>query len=386
MKKETIYLCGNSLGPQPKNCKSYVEEVLGEWEEEGVEGWHSERAAWLQKDASVIPPLANIVGALRDEVVIMNSLTVNLHIMFAHFYQPDQGKRYKVLMEKGAFPSDTIAVKNQIMLRGLNPKDALIQVETEEELFATLEQNGEEISLVWIEALNYLTGRVLDVQKLANMAHEKGCLLGLDLAHAAGNIRLELHKWEVDFAVWCTYKYLNSGPGGVGACFVHEKHEGNVKRRVRLGGWWGQDVDLRFIMDSENPMAHGASGFHVSTPSMLSLACLKASLVIYEEAGMDRFEAKSRLLTGYLEALLKELLPQSVTIVTPNDKAKRGCQLTLTFETSDGGGAKAVLSKLKEAGVICDFREPKCLRVAPNPLYNTFQDVFNFVTNLKNIL
>ncbi|XP_035706633.1 kynureninase [Folsomia candida] len=387
---EAIYLCGNSLGLQPKEAIVLLEKELKRWSEEGVEAQlcgEEGQVPWAAWDEVCIADMANLVGAEVDEVVLMNSLTVNIQLMLATFYNPTPNKN-KILTHSSAFPSDTMALRSHIRLRGYDPDECLIiigprpgeELLREEDLISTLEKNADSIAVVWVEGVHYLTGQFLDVALLAEEARNHGVIFGVDLAHAAGNVQLDLHGWNVDFAVWCSYKYLNSGPGGIGGCFIHQRHL--TTPLPRLSGWWGSQKSTRFRMDPTQPWEGGAMGYQLSNPPILCLATLRASLNIYArlDKGMTSFRAKSALLTGLLELLLRQRLPRAVKVITGQ---RRGCQLTLEFTTAP---AKKVLEDLKGHGVICDFREPDRLRVAPNPLYNSFSDVARFVDILANLL
>ena len=384
------YLCGNSLGLQPKAARELVEHELDAWATLGVEGHFKEEAAWYSYHELFRDSGARLVGARPSEVVMMNSLTVNLHLMMATFYRP-AGARTKLLIEEPCFPSDLYAVTSQVRHHGLDPVEHLLTVSPrpgehllrEEDIESLLAERGHEVALVLFNAVNFLTGQFLGVERLTRAAHAQGCIIGWDLAHAAGNVMLSLHDWDIDFAAWCSYKYLNAGPGAVAGCFVHEKHGANLSL-PRLAGWWGNDPATRFRMQQERafvPRA-GADGWQVSNPPILALAPLRASLELFGEAGMSALRARSERLTGYLEFLLDRLPPGQFEVITPRDPARRGCQLSLLVHDRP----REVLANLEREGVVCDFREPNVLRVAPVPLYNTFHDVWRFADALRRAL
>jgi len=370
--KDCIYLCGHSLGLQPKSVRSYVEQELEDWENLGVEGHFHARNPWMPYHRLLSEKMARVVGARPDEVVMMNSLTVNLHLMMVSFYRPTR-KRSKILIEKGAFPSDQYAVQSQIRFHGFQPEASLLEV-SGSEILSAIEAEGNSIALVLPGGVNYATGEFYDLEAITQAGHDKGCVVGFDLAHAAGNVPLQLHKCGPDFAVWCTYKYLNSGPGSVGGCFVHERHA-RAWELSRFAGWWGHDEESRFQMEPEFHPMPGAEGWQLSNPSILSLAAVRASLDIFDEAGMERLRSKSEALTGYLESLFGA----RHEIVTPQ---RRGAQLSIRIP----GGNRSICDQLAAQGVICDWREPDILRAAPVPLYNTFQDVFHFAERFCAIL
>jgi kynureninase len=370
--KDCIYLCGHSLGLQPRRVRAYVEQELQDWEELGVEGHFHARTPWMPYHRLLAQQMAGLVGALPSEVVVMNSLTINLHLMMVSFYRPTAA-RPKILIEKGAFPSDQYAVQSQIRFHGFDPATCLVEVPGRDLLNAI----HTDIALVLPSGVNYSTGEFYDIPAITKAGHDKGCNVGFDLAHAAGNVLLQLHDWGADFAVWCTYKYLNSGPGSLGGCFVHERHA-DTAQLPRFAGWWGHDEESRFRMEPEFRPMKGAEGWQLSNPSILSLAAIRASLDIFHEAGMERVRAKSEALTSYLEFLIGDRLE----IVTPRDPLRRGAQLSFRLAGRD----RSVCDKLARAGVICDWREPDILRVAPAPLYNSFQDVFRFAKTFCAIL
>ncbi len=383
--EQAIYLCGNSLGLQPKSAKRYIEAVLDDWRYLGVKGHFEGEHPFTTYHEVLGEQMARIVGGRKEEVVAMNSLTVNLHLMMVSFYRPEQG-RYKILIEKNAFPSDQYAVKSQLEFHGFDPKDGLLELEPRagedilrtEDILDLIKAKGNEIALIMIGGLNYYTGQAYDMEKITEMGHKMGCMVGFDLAHGAGNLSLSLHDWDVDFAVWCTYKYMNSGPGGIAGCFVHQRH---LKRKDlrRFAGWWGHDKATRFLMDDTFVPIQGAEGWQMSNETVLSMAALKASLEIFEEVGMKAIVKKSRLLTRYLEFLIEELKSDRIQIITPKQTDARGAQLSIRVINSD----KSLFKAISEKGVIADWREPDVIRIAPAPLYNSFMDVFNFVQILR---
>ena len=382
--EEHIYMCGNSLGLQPKRTKEFLNQELEDWANFGVEGHFHAKNPWMPYHEFLAESYAKIVGAKPTEVVAMNTLTVNLHLMMVSFYQPTE-KRHKIIIEGDAFPSDIYAVESQIKHHGFSPKTTLIKIRPRdgesairtEDIQTIIEREGDEISLIMLGGVNYYTGQVFDFENITKLGHAKGINVGFDLAHAAGNIKLELHKWGVDFAVWCSYKYLNSGPGSVAAAFVHEKHHSTNLNR--FAGWWGHNKEDRFKMpDSFNPI-QSAEGWQLSNPPILSLAAIRASLSIFDEVGMDKLVAKSKELTNYLLYLLNTTDTDRIEIITPEE---RGCQLSIRVKN----GNKNLFDAITEKGVVADWREPDVIRVAPIPLYNSFQDVFNFYSILKEEL
>ena len=382
--EEHVYMCGNSLGLQPKRTKEYLNQELEDWANFGVEGHFHAKNPWMPYHEFLSESYAKIVGAKQAEVVAMNTLTVNLHLMMVSFYQPTE-KRHKIIIEGDAFPSDIYAVESQIKHHGLSPETSLIKLRPRdgesairtEDIQTIIEREGDEISLIMLGGVNYYTGQVFDFENIVKLGHAKGINVGFDLAHAAGNIKLELHKWGVDFAVWCSYKYLNSGPGSVAAAFVHERHHSTNLNR--FAGWWGHNIEDRFKMpDRFNPI-QSAEGWQLSNPPILSLAAIRASLSIFDEVGMDKLVAKSKELTNYLLYLLNTIDTDRIEIITPEE---RGCQLSIRVQN----GNKNLFDSITEKGVIADWREPDVIRVAPTPLYNSFQDVFNFYNILKKEL
>lgn len=383
-----IYLLGNSLGLMPHTARDAVERELVRWKTLGVHGWFEGSPSWYTYQEPLREMAARVVGAQPDEVIMMNSLTVNLHLMLVSFYRPE-GTRTRILMEDHAFPSDRYAVTSHVRTRGLDPSTTVLVARPREgertvrteDLEALLAERGREIALVMLGGINYLSGQCFDMERIAAAARAQGCMVGFDLAHAAGNVPQSLHDWDVDFAVWCTYKYLNAGPGAVGGCFVHERHAA-AHDLPRLAGWWGNDPATRFEMREAFEPDRGVNGWQVSNPAILSLAAAGASLEIFDDVGMAALRRKSIALTGYLEVLLRELESPQFEILTPSDPAARGCQLSLRF--ADGG--EEIFRKLEERGVAIDFREPGVIRAAPVPLYNTFEDVWVFVDELRRAL
>jgi kynureninase len=383
-----VYFSGNSLGLMPKAARDQVTQELDDWARLGVEAHFAGRTPWYRYAERVQGPLAELLGARPDEIVAMNSLTVNLHLMLVSFYQPE-GIRRKILIEQTAFPSDAYAIASHLEARGGGPDDVLVArpragepVLRTEDLETLLAKRGDEIAVVWLGAVHYYTGQLLELERIARAAKRAGCIVGFDLAHAAGNVPLRLHEWEVDFAVWCSYKYLNAGPGAVGGCFVHERH-GKGPSRHRFAGWWGNDPATRFQMQA-NPRfvaVPGAAGWQVSNPPILALAPLLASLELFARAGMSELRAKSERLTGYLEHLTARAGGNRVDLLTPRNPAARGCQLSLLVRD-----AEAVVGKLRARGMVTDYREPNVIRVAPVPLYNTFHEVWRFAQALEELV
>jgi kynureninase len=385
---QCVYLAGNSLGLQPKKVREYIDAELTDWADLGVEGHFHARHAWLPYHEFVTDMTARLVGAKPIEVVVMNTLTVNLHLMLVSFYRPTK-QRYKIVVEKGAFPSDQYAVASQAAFHGFDPKDAVIELtptpgcgtlETDD-IIETIKSHGEQIALVLLGNVNYLTGQAFEVAKIVSASHQAGALFGLNLAHGTGNLLLELHQWQVDFAVWCSYKYLNSGPGGIAGCFVHEKHSHSFDL-PRFAGWWGHNKTTRFDMGPEFDPMPGAEGWQLSNPPIFQLAALRASLEIFDQATMPALRAKGDKLTAYLQFLLEDinrLVPGFCQIITPGDPRQRGSQLSLRFK----GKSKNLLEQFKAQGVVCDFRQPDIIRATPIPLYNTFEDVHRFYQVVK---
>ena len=389
---ELVYFTGHSLGLQPKTVKAAVELELDEWAKYGVEGHFDSTNPWYSYHELLTPPMAEIVGAKESEVVCMNSLTTNLHLLFVSFYRPTK-RRYKIISEAKMFPSDRYLLETQAQFHGFDPDDAIIEVAPrqgerlirEEDILEAINANADEVALVFFGGVNYFTGQLFNVQRLTEAAHAVGAIAGFDFAHAAGNVPLALHDWDVDFAAWCSYKYLNSSPGNVGAIFVHERH-GKNSDLPRFGGWWGHDKATRFQMQNGfQPMA-GAEGWQLSNVPILGMSAMKASLEIFAAAGMSALREKSEKLTGYLEytiGLLAEEFPSAeIKIFTPSDPAQRGCQISIDV----AGRERKLFDDMIAAGVIADFREPCIIRMAPVPLYNSFEDVFTFGTVMRTLL
>ena len=393
---ETLYFTGNSLGLQPRQTASYLNEELILWRERGVEGHFEGKRPWFHYHKFAKESLAKIVGADNDEVVAMNSLTTNLHLLMVSFYRPSTG-RFKIIMEAGAFPSDQYALESQVRFHGFNPDETLIEIKPREgedvlrteDIIRRIEESANELALVMFSGVQYFTGQFFDIKAITKAGHKAGALVGFDLAHAAGNVPLHLHDDEVDFAVWCHYKYLNAGPGSVAGAFVHARHENNPDL-PRFAGWWGHSEEERFLMKKGFKPMIGADGWQLSNANVLTTAALLASLEVIDRADMKRMGAKSELLTGYLEFLLKETFTESkLKILTPSAMEEKGCQLSLSLP----GSGRDVFDKLLAEGVITDWREPNLgkgqagiIRIAPVPLYNRFEDVFKFVQLLEKAM
>jgi len=394
--KQEIYLCGNSLGLQGDHSREYVQDELEKWANLGVRGHFETAHPWMPYHEFLAPPAANLIGALESEVITMNSLTANLHFMMVSFYRPT-ASRNKILIEDHAFPSDTYAVESQIKFHGFDPKEAMLKIAPrdgeelirEEDLLELIQQQGEQIALVMLPGVQYYTGQVFDMQTITKVAQEKGCRVGFDLAHASGNIPLHMHNWNVDFACWCHYKYLNSGPGAVGGCYVHENHHQNLDM-PRFSGWWGHDKSTRFKMGSEFQPIQSAEAWQLSNPPILSLASIRGAYDIFDEAGgITPLREKSIQLTNYMEFLLNQRLGDKISIITPTDVQQRGCQLSIVISTEQASQhltGREVFESIEAAGVTSDWREPNVIRVAPVPLYNNFEDVFEFVEILEEYL
>ncbi|MDC7998553.1 kynureninase [Gilvibacter sediminis] len=386
--KPLIYLCGNSLGLQPKTTESYLKQELDDWASLGVEGHTEARKPWLPYHEFLTDQMATIVGAKPEEVVIMNTLTVNLHLMMVSFYRPTE-KRFKIIIESDAFPSDKYAVESQLDMHGIDPKEGLLlwhppageAICRLEDLQTLLEANKDEVALIMIGSTNYYSGQAFPLKEITALGHQHGCMVGFDLAHGAGNIQPNLHESGADFAVWCSYKYLNSGPGSLGGCFVHERHRHNPELK-RFAGWWGHNKASRFNMRQEFDVLAGAEGWQLSNPPILSMAAIRASLQVFTDAGFDNIRAKSVKLTGYLEFLLNDMGNPNIGIITPSDPQQRGSQLSIQVKNAD----RRLHDALTEQGVISDWREPDVIRVAPAALYTRFEDVYEFINRLKNAL
>lgn len=385
---EWLYFCGNSLGLQPKITKEYINQELDDWATLGVEGHFEAKNPWMPYHEFLTDSMAKIVGAKPIEVVVMNTLTTNLHLLMVSFYNPTQTK-YKIVIESDAFPSDRYAVESQLKFHGFDAKEGLIEWKPRageellrmEDLEEILDTQGDEIALLLIGGVNYYTGQYFDLKRIAELGHAKGCKVGIDLAHGVGNIQPALHESGVDFAAWCTYKYLNSGPGSLGGLFVHERHAHN-KELHRFAGWWGHDKETRFNMRYEFNPIPGAESWQLSNPPILSMAAIKASLDIFNEVGMAALREKSEKLTGFFEYLIKEIDTDRIKIITPSDPTQRGCQLSIQVKNAD----KTLHTQLLDRHIITDWREPDVIRCAPVPLYNSFEDVFAMVATLKELL
>jgi kynureninase len=376
---DCVYLCGHSLGLQPRTAAAYVEQELKDWAELGVEGHFRAKNPWMPYHKLLSEQTAELVGAKPLEVVVMNSLTVNLHLMMVSFYRPT-ARKHKIVIERGAFPSDQYAVKSQIQFHGFDPATSLIELTPlpgeiclREEEIESLIEKSDDIALIMLGGVNYATGQAFDMARITRAGHKKGFAVGFDLAHAAGNLNLKLHEWGPDFAVWCSYKYLNGGPGCAAGCFVHECHA-QARSLPRLAGWWGHDEGSRFEMGPDFQPMSGADGWQLSNPSIVSLAVLRASMDIFRDAGMDRLRAKSESLTAYLEFLLNQEPSSSFSIITPRETNRRGAQLSIRIVRN----GKTLCERLAAEGVFGDWREPDTFRVAPVPLYNSYHDVFCF--------
>ena len=385
---EWLYFTGNSLGLQPKTTKAAIEQELNDWANLGVEGHLDAKNPWMPYHEFLTESMAKIVGAKPIEVVVMNTLTANLHFLMASFYSPTE-KRHKILIESDAFPSDRYAVQSQLEFHGYDPEACLIEWTPRagenllhlQDLETILDEQGEKIALILIGGVNYYTGQSFDLKKIAEMGHTKGCKVGIDLAHGAGNIQPDLHNSGVDFAAWCTYKYLNAGPGSLGGVFVHERYA-HDKTLKRFTGWWSQNKDIRFDMRKPLDLMPGAEGWQLSNPPILSMAAIKASLDLFNEVGMDALRQKSVQLTAYLEYLINNLDHPDIEIISPRDPAQRGCQLSIRVKNAD----QTLHKRLTENHVITDWREPGVIRCAPVPLYNSFEDIFGMVAILKKLL
>ncbi len=387
---ECIYFTGNSLGLQPKTTQDYVLNELEDWASFGVEGHFNARQPWFNYHEMFPQLLTKIVGALPEEIVVMNQLTVNLHLLMTSFYQPTN-ERFKIICEAKAFPSDQYAFETQAKLHNLNPDEVIIEVAPREgehcirteDILALIQKHGSETALVIFGGVNYYSGQVFDMQAITKAAHDAGAYCGFDLAHAAGNIELHLHDWEVDFACWCSYKYLNSGPGGVAGAFIHKNHIGN-KALKRMAGWWGHEKETRFLMEKGFKPIATAEGWQLSNAPVLSMAAHKASLDIYEEAGMGNLITKGQMLSDYLFYIIEEInaaaSEKKIEIITP--KENKGCQVSMLMLEK----GKEIFETLKQNGILTDWREPNVIRVAPVPLYNSFEDVWKFGEIIKLIL
>jgi len=390
--RDMAYFCGNSLGLQPKGARAYVDEVMDKWARDAVEGHFLEPAPWMPYHALVRDGLAEVVGAQPTEVVAMNSLTANLHLMMVSFFRPD-AQRNAILMEAGAFPSDRHAMTSQLEFHGLSPERCLIELEPDRDdgtfsmaaIERAIAEHGHRLALILWPGVQYRTGQAFDLSKIARLGRAAGAIVGFDLAHAVGNLPLRLHDSGADFAVWCHYKYMNSGPGAVAGCFVHERHARSD--RPRFAGWWGHDQASRFKMGPDFVPTPGAEGWQLSNPPILGLAPLRASLDVFARAGMHALREKSERLTGALETLIRERLADTLRIVTPHDPTQRGCQLSLRVLQGRGlqgrDAGRSLFEYLAAQGVLGDWREPDIIRISPAPLYNTYADVLRFVRGVE---
>ncbi|XP_037552614.1 kynureninase [Nematolebias whitei] len=390
--KDCIYLSGNSLGLQPKMVQKYLEEELNNWARMGVHGHTEGSRPWAWAENTIEKLMANLVGATTEEVALMNGLTVNLHLLMLSFYKPTTS-RHKILLEDKAFPSDHYAVESQIRLRGFDPQLSMLLLSPRpgedtlrtEDILEVIQKEGDNIAVVMFSGVQYYTGQLFDMHAITEAGHKKGCFVGFDCAHAAGNVELKLHDWGVDFACWCSYKYINSGAGGLAGAFVHEKHKDTIK--PTLLGWWGHDLKTRFQMTNMMELQPGVNGFRLSNQPILLVCSLQASLEVFNMTSMQALRSKSVLLTGYLEYLIKHYYAEDpskphVHVITPSDPQQRGCQLSLSFSVP----IRRVYEELQKRGVVCDMREPSVLRIAPVPLYNSFRDVHRFVDALGEAL
>ena len=386
---DQIYFCGNSLGLQPRGARAHVLQVLDKWSHEAVEGHFTGQAQWMTYHEQVREPLARVVGAHPTEVVAMNSLTANLHLMMVSFYRPTS-ERAAIVIEAGAFPSDRHAVESQIRFHGFDPATHLIEVEPDqadgtlslESIERAIGEHGARTALVLWPGIQYRTGQAFELKKIARLAHAHGAVAGFDLAHAVGNVPVDLHDSQADFAVWCHYKYMNAGPGAVAGCFVHERHARS--NRPRFAGWWGHEKETRFQMGPQFVPTPGADGWQLSNPPILALAPLLASLELFDKAGgMKAIRTKSEKITGFLEALIRARVPETLEIVTPSDPARRGSQLSLRVAGGRERG-RELFEYLSSVGTIGDWREPDVIRISPAPLYNKFMDVYRFVEEVES--
>ena len=382
--KPMVYLCGNSLGLQPKNARVAIEQELKDWAELGVEGHFKGKNPWMFYHHFLTEKAAKVVGAKPSEVVIMNNLTANLHLMMVSFYRPTK-TRYKIMMEATAFPSDQYAMETQARFHGLNPDETIIELRPRvgeftlrtEDIIASINEHKDDLSIVMMGGVNYYTGQAYDMQAIAKAGHAVGANVGFDCAHAAGNINPKLHDWDVDFAVWCTYKYLNSGPGGTSGVFVHERH-GNNPELIRFAGWWGHDEKERFQMKKGFKPMEGAAGWQLSNAQIFPMAIHKASLELFDQAGIENLRAKSKTLTGYLEFILSDYT-EYLTVITPKNADERGCQLSIIVKEN----GKKLFDYLEANGIMPDWREPDVIRMSPVPMYNSFEDVYRIGVVLK---
>src|SRR5690606_31208447 len=386
--KKAIYFTGNSLGLLPKRAKKYVEDVLDDWANMGVEGHFYADKPWWDYHERFAAPLSKVVGALPSEVTVMNTLTVNLHLMMVTFYQPTK-KRFKIICEEKAFPSDQYMIKSQVKFHGYDPEDAIVEIKRRpgehnirhEDVINTIKEVGDELALVLMGGVNYYTGQVFDIKAITKAGQDAGAYVGWDLAHGAGNIHLELHEWDVDFAAWCSYKYMNSGPGNASGAFVHERHHNDMDL-PRFAGWWGHNKERRFLMEPQFDPIRGANGWQVSCLPVLSLAPYLASVEMFDEVGMPALIQKRDLITSYLEYVLHEIDKEvngNFEVITPSEPKERASQISVYLH----GEGRSLFDYLMENGVITDWREPNVIRLAPVPLYCSFEDMYEFGQILK---
>ena len=387
--KKVIYFTGNSLGLQPKSARTYVDEVMNDWANLAVEGHFYAEKPWWDYHERFANPLSKLVGALPSEVTVMNTLTVNLHLLMVSFYRPTN-QRYKIICEEKAFPSDQYLFQSQVRFHGYSPENAIVEVKRREgehnirleDIVAKIEEVGDELALVLLGGVNYYTGQVFDMKTITQAGHQVGAYVGWDLAHAAGNIKLELHDWQVDFAAWCSYKYMNSGPGNASGCFIHEKHHTNSEL-PRFAGWWGHNKERRFKMESVFDPIQSADGWQISNLPVLSLAPYLASVELFAKIGMDALIQKRNTITAYLEFVLHQIdreVNGNFEIITPSNPTERGCQLSVFLH----GEGRSLFDYLMKNGVIVDWREPNVIRLAPVPLYTSFEDIYHFGQILKS--
>jgi kynureninase len=387
--KKVIYFTGNSLGLQPKSARTYVDEVMNDWANLAVEGHFYAEKSWWDYHERFANPLSKLVGALPSEVTVMNTLTVNLHLLMVSFYRPTN-QRYKIICEEKAFPSDQYLFQSQVRFHGYSPENAIVEVKRREgehnirleDIVAKIEEVGDELALVLIGGVNYYTGQVFDMKTITQAGHQVGAYVGWDLAHAAGNVELKLHDWQVDFAAWCSYKYMNSGPGNASGCFIHEKHHTNSEL-PRFAGWWGHNKERRFKMESVFDPIQSADGWQISNLPVLSLAPYLASVELFAKIGMDALIQKRNTITAYLEFVLHQIdreVNGNFEIITPSNPTERGCQLSVFLH----GEGRSLFDYLMKNGVIVDWREPNVIRLAPVPLYTSFEDIYHFGQILKS--
>lgn len=389
--KQKIYFLGNSLGLQPQSTNGYIQQIMKDWADLGVEAFFHAKEPWMNYHDRLIHPLSRIVGALSHELVVMNQLTVNLHLMLASFYRPTP-KRYKIICEAKAFPSDQYTFETHVKHHGFDPADAVVEVFPRpgehcirnEDILSVIKENSESTALVLFSGINYYTGQLFDMASITKAAQSAGAKVGFDLAHAAGNVDLQLHDWDIDFACWCTYKYLNSGPGAIGGVFIHEKN--HDKDLPRFAGWWGYDKATRFKMEKGFVPMPGAEGWQLSTPALFLYAAHRASLEIFEEAGWANIQAKRKLLNSYLWFVLEQINAAAskkiMEFITPKNEQERGCQVSMLMLER----GKEIYDELMHRGIMVDWREPNVIRLAPVPLYNTFEEVWQFADTLQQIL